>query len=433
MPFLLVIIAIFLGAGVATVRIGGWGKGGALSMTCTDNAADACALAASSVWALALNTLDQKQVAFRKTYNDYYTTLKQLLVTSNQQLANAEIYMNFAEIAIEAANDEARKVPNLSYCTVWSAARRASILYSAAATLTRTASVFISSARSINTSMKNLTISTKAAQKMTFCGFIQDMNARNKDALRTGAQYAQEYSCIGAPPAEVYVPSIISYELEVTKLNNPCEQYDPFSLIALALFDSQLDKITSRLESGSDREWLIYFDSIFAASNCYDEEGNLVGWAWSMFASLEWQARSVVSSQLAPVTWLSTLIRGVPSITKLISLNKKISDAMGVAGGYGHGRVVSVRSCGGVGDMLITGLKHVTFEQRGGCVSCIVGDSQGIAAFSDSTHADLDTRTIKVGFTPRLTSAGSASQLDNCSVDSGVNAGASGSTNDGGC
>ncbi len=410
MPFLLVVIAIFLGAAVATMQIGK----SALKMTCTDNAADACSLAAASKWALALNTLKERNVEFGDAYRVYYTQLQQLILASNRELFDAQNYINMAQQKVISANREAIIAAFVSAnCSIWGSALTASILYNSAAMLIKKAYESFAAARSYNSTIKELTDYMKMYQRNRFCDFVYSMIESKILAEVTGAKYAETYNCTSVPVgAEVDVPGILSYEVEVTKMDNPCPTIDPYNLVAFEIFSAKLNDIAYELGIASEVQYSNYTDS--RRGNYYCDEswaafrrGNFIraGWLWAKAMAIYTRIRAVAIfaatiKGISYARWMNNLNTDWPTIQDLIIRNEKIAEALGVAGGVGAGRIVSLRTCE-AGDMLIIGIKHVTFEK--GCVSCKLGeDSQSTAAFSDSNKGNMDPRYLGVGFTPRI-------------------------------
>jgi len=443
MPFLLVIIAIFLGAMVATMQIGK----SALNMTCTDNAADACSLAAASAWALALNGLTLiDNVLLRKAYSTYYTKLKQLLSLSNSKLSEAQRYINLAKPIIIMANIQAGLVPLSSNCTIWYHASTAYSLLNTASRLLKMAATAFSSAKIYNNTMKMATEAMKMEQSNNLTKIMNDMKRNSKVAAEQGKYYAQTYNCQTEYPT-VTVPDIISYELEVAKMNNPCPTNDPYNLKAFELFATKLDKIADEFSVGSQIERAIYQGSIRGKSYCDTALAYLTsipprpdlalyyyGLATAVYAERRVAAFSAAAAITIYTLWANKLISGSPTVKDLIKRNKKISEALGAAGGLGAGRIVSVGpGSDKVGKtLLIIGINRVIFDK--GCVFCTVGGSQSSAAFSDSRGGNMDPRyplNITVGYTPRLASS------DNSCPKSGVSttgsSGVTGNTSDAGC
>lgn len=106
LPFLIVVIAIFLGAAMSTLQIGKY----AISMSCRDNAADACALAAASESARAHNTLMLSNSVglgdgpgLKTAYEDYRT---QLTIDSGLKIQ----YLKNTKINIQAIVDTLKAI-----------------------------------------------------------------------------------------------------------------------------------------------------------------------------------------------------------------------------------------------------------------------------------------------------------------------------------
>jgi len=123
-PFLLIIMAIFLGAYLTTVRIGR----GAMNITCTSNAADSCALAAASGWDAALNQgLAVLNHLAYQIYTDMMTDVNALLSSMNNNLASESVVMikkGAHPSAVDAEDRLQEAIDSLglfsgSVCTAW--------------------------------------------------------------------------------------------------------------------------------------------------------------------------------------------------------------------------------------------------------------------------------------------------------------------------
>lgn len=414
MPFLLVIIAIFLGAAVATVQIGGWGSGGALNMTCSDNAADACSLAASSMWALALNTLAQANVGLRNGYQSVFNMIQNLTMLSTNFLTFAQTLITVGKVLVLSAI--ANSGPGWP-CTIWYQNLAASNSLNSAVSSVTTAKSLITAAITVNSMMDNYVTMAKLQQQAALCNLTVPMAPNGNDgkpelAGKTGVAYANSFNC-NVDPAVISVPNITTYQVEVAKMVNPPCSTDPYNYkLALPALVEKLDQIVGGLQLGSTVEKGIYTGSVWAHQKCVDAWNALpniilselyMAEALAAYGALTAIAIGATAAGAIYALWVNNLISGPPSLQNIINYNQKLPEAFAPNGGVGAGMIVSMQDCEGVGDELVIGIKDVAFDA--GCITCLVGSSNSSAAFSDSNQGNMDPRYFGVGYTPRITSA----------------------------
>lgn len=191
MPFLLVIIAIFLGAFISVANIGQV----AMNNTCNDNAADACAMAAASNMALILNYIHKDEMdTYKPNYDDFKADITANSMEENMELlaiknllkaVNADI---FVAIALGGAGP---------YCEVWNSNVSSASLLSAAHDLIDgqlDQAIFMAWLTAYK--MRMNTFEFKNNNSLTFCSRLDMLNDTYIKAKTDGVKYALENNCV---------------------------------------------------------------------------------------------------------------------------------------------------------------------------------------------------------------------------------------------
>lgn len=230
LPFLIIIIAIFLAAAAITSKIGQT----AIKYTCTANSADACSLAAASVWAYALSELQSINQELYANYADFYGQLTalvaergDLLIQTRQNLEQAyEIVYNLNNGAIELVGSEG------AHCNaIWHSAETVKNILSPVSPLLQAAEANLMETFYLASDIQELVSSTKGSQNDLYQN-AQAMIAMYHDAAISAAEGMAKSNVCGMDkkitPA-VYVPNIASYNLALTVKDEP----DPFQTPAI--------------------------------------------------------------------------------------------------------------------------------------------------------------------------------------------------------
>lgn len=236
MPFLLVIIAIFLGATMAVVKLGRE----VINITCTENAMDDCSLDAASIWSQALNDLVGMNEEMKTGYDDFFAQeIKPILTTRGQHIKDAGENIRRTIESIHGADVPA--VGEEPVCTIWGKANIASTrLRNAAKTAQAAADSFDEATKDAITVLNNAAVMA-AVGRAQYYDIRQGMEEAYTAAKEAGATIAQlniEECLIQYPDgstetdggiigesyttASVYVPNISSYQLQVTQMSKPC-------------------------------------------------------------------------------------------------------------------------------------------------------------------------------------------------------------------
>lgn len=432
MPFLLVIIAIFLGAFVSVANIGQV----AMNMTCNDNAADACALAAASHMALILNGLHKDQGdAFKPNFAIFKSIAKLQSLNIHFALLAAKINLL---VALSEVNSAISQGGAHGYCTYWADNQAAATHFSNADTSINLAVKSIKQAILTVKALKAAVKSVKDDANKTYCRGLDVLQDEYMLAKRDGIQYALENNCVYpnlstdqqneifemmqeqdkndeaaqdaaaqsgeqsyleksgqissssiAPientrdteygwqdangndhsmGAKVNIPKIASFELEVVKMNKPCGPSKGVPGI------SQFDHY------GDLNMLLVYFVLNGSDFNLID-----LGQAESAIADASSTASQAdpcqnlvfdVISQHASelITMVSDrnivkiLTEFIPLIDNLIQHNDDVLKDL--LPPDGGKRIISSKSCADAGDVIIVGINDVKFES--GCIGCEV-------------------------------------------------------------
>lgn len=432
MPFLLVIIAIFLGAFYSTYQIGKV----AMDMTCVDNAADACSLAAASHMAYVLNLVHQRMAGLKTAFDSFQSSLKSLSKTTDISLVRAQNNIKKAQAKIGYAQSDA--LPG-GICRIWSGADSAQVNLNDAYRLIEDAKKLIKSADSIVKEKENLVEDYSISANDTLCDMIKEVKVRYDYAKLDGVRYALENNCVypllsskqqadidkginekykkmakevdsserykpeaseahnynwtdskgndHSMAASVTLPKIASIELEVTERNIPCgpqgpksaaksAESDPYGFKDYKLLGTMLNDIAQELKSCKEEEKSIYLGTISAAIRCKNPDTN--PFAVIQYGQFGNRANSVIDKLAASLNKLNTIVS--PTVTALIKHNKELFKSMGAKAGK---RIVSSSGshCANAEDVIIIGVDDVKFES--GCIGCDVnigGSSSGISA-----------------------------------------------------
>lgn len=245
MPFLLVIIAIFLGAAMTVVKLGR----DVINITCTENAMDDCSLGAASIWSEALNMLMQSNAEWKADYDTMFSRdIKLPLIMRKLQLIAGLMTMDIAEQSIHTAD-----VPGVAdepNCECWDKALNAETQLKNAAETAKVAANSFMSATDLAMQVMSGVKDMKESRRADYADIRAMMAEAYAAAQEAGAEYAQiniEECLIRYPDgstetdggitgesyssASVYVPNISSYQLQITPRNNPCpyeELVNPF-------------------------------------------------------------------------------------------------------------------------------------------------------------------------------------------------------------
>lgn len=461
MPFLLVIIAIFLGAFFTTYQIGS----NAINMTCVDNAADACALAAASHMAMALNLIHKDMGTLWKTGQQrYQQDLKKFYNVVNINLTQAQKAIIQAQRAFEKAVVFANAAANSPDCTYWGDASAASIELNVAWSQAQMASQKIMLAIRSTKDMEKLVNDFQKGRAQGLCILTDRTDNLYNTAKSDGVLYALENNCVfmnslssgqqnevlnqvnGIPnnakqpnagasyswkdglgnsrsmSANVTMPKVASYELEVTDRNiPPCTPVlsdplasgsDPYGIGASMLMSEMLKIIYQKFTSYSSEELSIYEKSQELTKACGDSNPTVSIPARLAFGALRERARKVASELSVFRTDFGII---VPAIKTLIQHNKNILKWMSPKAG--SKRIVSSKDCN-VGNMIVLAVVDVKFES--GCITCrtnIDGNS-GISASSFNKDGQASTgATGTKNYIPGIqTNDGSCSDNGNASI-----------------
>lgn len=239
MPFLLVIIAIFLGAAMTVVKLGR----DVINITCTENSMDDCSLDAASIWSQALNEMMAANEEWKVGYDEFFAQLKDILTQRKQALDKAKDYIEKTKEAISSSNFG--RVAIEPDCQVWDIANdvRDKFWEAQAYAIMAYQQLFINdeSATGLAVAARTGVLEMKIGQQAAYYGFREGFAEAHAAAQEAGATIAQlniEECLIQYPDGStetdggiigesytttsVYVPNISSYQLQVSQRSAPC-------------------------------------------------------------------------------------------------------------------------------------------------------------------------------------------------------------------
>jgi len=428
MPFLLVIIAIFLGAFFTTYQIGNV----AINTTCNLNAADACTLAASSTMAWILNFLHIKIAPdMKNTSSGFKNNLKAISISAVRVLSQAQNKINLAKTKAQQALAQINSQGET--CTIWSNMLTASENLRSAIRAIQLVNESLLMARKSAVKMK---ASVKEFEKLSdeyICGMIRDIKKQYDDAKRKAAEHAFENNCVfrhslspeqqqqaldkidkipndpekfdasaayswkdsngnnNSMSASVTLPEITSIDLEVTQKNKPCDLNlemppstgaDPYGINGLAELRTMLKSFTIELSDYSKEAKKIYEETVSAHNLCQNgnEFEKLVG--REKYIGIRAEATSLYVQLKSPMSLFNTIAE--QSIKTLRNQYQKIPKWLGPQAGTPRIISTSPSFCGAAKDVLILGIRDVKFKS--GCANCDVSmDYAGNSSSSTST------------------------------------------------
>jgi len=221
LPFLIIIIAIFLGAAAIVGNIGKT----AIDYSCTATAADGCSLAAASIWSLALNMLQQfNQDVLLAQYEGFYGALQGMV-------AERDSYLSQAYTALMEAADIIESIPPVQFavCQIWDSANTAAMGWLDAErkledTAARNLFLALIYAYIIDGAVSSFKAYQNDAYQYAQAMMDDALNNPDSGAIAAGKAFADNNGCGLAITTDAYVPNIASYNLALTVQDSP----DPF-------------------------------------------------------------------------------------------------------------------------------------------------------------------------------------------------------------
>ncbi len=499
MPFLLVIIAIFLGAFISTVNIGQV----AINNTCNDNAADACALAAASNMAFILNALHKDQGDYKAQFDEFQNELKALTKIEEPRLAAAKDELTQALPLINSAISEGGAG---EICTVWQPNGMAVMHLTQASLLFSEAAVNIGLAEIIALGKKDYVKTFKDFNEQNYCMQLDVLNDKYNKAKSDGVKYALQNNCVypnlsadqqngimkmveeqetqddmeqnqaeqnqpdppystvipnpwedtplppqrnmSYPPlspiqnirdteyawqddagndhsmgANVHLPKIDTFKLEVTSMNEPCGPKE-FLVAGDHFGNENLHKLSKFIVNNIPvlldfiaKEAAIYAQTVHSADNC-SAVGTCCPWD---YWGLDTKAETVVYNLTNLARDLSN---GSPSdmlevLNSLIEQNEKIPKDM--APPDGGKRVISSKGCSDAVDVIVLGINDVKFES--GCVSCNGNMSHAGGSSSGTSMSSFGGGTLNADQPNQHYIPGLVNGENGCPSDTGLTTG----------
>lgn len=237
MPFLLVIIAIFLGAAMTVVKLGR----DVINITCTENAMDDCSLDAASIWSQALNEMMASNEEWKTEYEAWFAEdIQRRLAERANKLDEAENGLQEIKDLIGSSNYG--RVTIEPFCEEWDAAQLAAGRLNAASMVASVqATIFMDEITKMAAEVAMSVEQEKMVQQAAYYGFREGFAEAHAAAQEAGATIAQlniEECLIQYPDGStetdggitgesytttsVYVPNISAYQLQVAPRSKPC-------------------------------------------------------------------------------------------------------------------------------------------------------------------------------------------------------------------
>lgn len=462
MPFLLVIIAIFLGAYITAVKVGTV----AMNMTCTDNAADACALAAASNMALSLNSIHKEQATNQKAAFDMFqANLKDPSKFIDRDLTAAQTALSQALTAIQGSSNSAYAAAGSPNCSTWGSAQQASSYLQDAIQLLRKAVPKISAASNGFSVMQGVIEGYQSETQEWVCDTIdRKINKLYDQAKRDGVRYALENNCIYpalsssqqsqiqdrvnegsyhqlfpdnpdlppslGPPVSTtgmdpnlnvsynwsdsqgnnrnmssgaILPKIASIEVEVTQRSKPCpiKNAGPYSAgDDYGVISAQMLAIRLAMIAGELQSYVDEEHSIYEGSISAQSCWDPLG----IRICCVWEYPGLRNRASAVAERINTYKNELNDIVNTWQVVQKLKqqnkNILKWFGGQGN-KVISARSCVDTGDLIVISIKDIKFES--GCITCNanIGDSpsSSTASFGGGSLSSASSSN----YTPNLT------------------------------
>lgn len=451
MPFLLVIIAIFLGVTFTTINLGT----NAIDINCTNNASDACVLAAASAWSQVLNTVMGINETIKADYVNRYAIIKDAIDLRDKALDDAKSNIEATVQSIHAA-----AVPDVgpeaSYagteCQPWDDALTARGSLMLAHAMVECAADSFHVVAEISQQISDGIDQLKADRQQAYQEIRTGLEDAHTAAQELGAIYAYQnmITCIvtGGPDgpqvfsgqdsflstAPVFLPNITSYQLQVTQRGNPCpycgivraslfqvpgcgypgaldgpdssivlpppgdgfvtpgtECIDPYAVEACLWLEMGTRGLELILECAANEMWNIYQRSVELANEC-----QLGAYQWAILKS---RCLAVYRDLEQLIDQLNLLLLNCgpdqASIPTLKEQSQKILEAFSPD----NKRVIS-DSSGAPGDVMIIGIDSLTFED--GCATCDVPTAGGQYSTSSGSYGGGNMTDGTGAYTPGL-------------------------------